>query len=370
MKKAVYIEEIHTISALGIEEAEKRKGYLSGQTALGFNDELNRFTGAVSDKHLLPSDSKYHAKLDRTVRLALSLSARMRQSNTSITDQTGVSLGSSRGATELLEGDLQAFVNKEDVRQLSSPTTTMGNISSWVAQDLNAFGPNVENSMTCSTAAQSILTAVAYLNSDMCAQFVAGGAEAALTPFTMAQLDRLGIYSKAESQAGNFDKLENTMVLGEGAGLLLLSNEPKNAKYAIEGVGYAIEAIAHPAALSSNGSCFQKAMTMAKGDHKIDAIVMHAPGTKQGDLAELKAIHKVFGKETPLLTNNKWIIGHTFGASMLLSLEMAIFMLEHQEFYAVNPHKSSGNQNIQLNTILVNSAGFGGNAVSLLIRKI
>jgi 3-oxoacyl-(acyl-carrier-protein) synthase len=318
----------------------------------------------------MTSDSKYHAKLDRTVRLALSLSARMRQSNTNITDQTGVSLGSSRGATELLEGDLQAFVNKEDVRQLSSPTTTMGNISSWVAQDLNAFGPNVENSMTCSTAAQSILTAVAYLNSDMCAQFVAGGAEAALTPFTMAQLDRLGIYSKAESQAGNFDKLENTMVLGEGAGLLLLSNEPKNAKYAIAGVGFAIEAIAHPAALSSNGSCFQKAMTMAKGDHEIDAIVMHAPGTKQGDLAELKAIHKVFGKETPLLTNNKWIIGHTFGASMLLSLEMAIFMLEHQEFYAVNPHKSSGNQNVQLNTILVNSAGFGGNAVSLLIRKI
>ena len=58
MKRAVYIEEIHTISALGIEEAEKRKGYLCGQTALRFNDELNRFTGAVADKHLLPSDSK------------------------------------------------------------------------------------------------------------------------------------------------------------------------------------------------------------------------------------------------------------------------------------------------------------------------
>ena len=47
MKNAVYIKEIHTISALGIEKAEKRKGYLSGQTALRFNDELNRFTGAV-----------------------------------------------------------------------------------------------------------------------------------------------------------------------------------------------------------------------------------------------------------------------------------------------------------------------------------
>ncbi|MGB0293849.1 MAG: beta-ketoacyl synthase N-terminal-like domain-containing protein [Flavobacteriaceae bacterium] len=370
MKKAVYIEEIHTVSALGIEEAEKRKGYLSGQTALRFNDELDRFVGCIDNKYVLPSDSKYYSKLDRSVRLALTLSARMRQSCTRINGQIGVSLGSSRGATQLLEGDYKAFMNKEDVRQLSSPTTTMGNISSWVAQDLSAFGPNVENSMTCSTAAQSVLTAVAYLNSDMSAHFVAGGAEAALTPFTMAQLDRLGIYSKAESQAGNFDKLENTMVLGEGAGLLLLSNEPKNAKYAVKGVGYAIEPIVHPAALSSNGSCFQKAMTMAKGGHKIDAIVMHAPGTKQGDLAELKAIHKVFGKETPLLTNNKWIIGHTFGASMLLSLEMAIFMLEHQEFYAVNPHKSLGHQNVQLNTVLVNSAGFGGNAVSLLISKI
>ena len=55
---------------------------------------------------------------------------------------------------------------------------------------------------------------------------------------------------------------------------------------------------------------------------------------------------------------------------MLLSLEMAIFMIEYQEFYAVNPHESLGHQNVQLNTILVNSAGFGGNAVSLLISKI
>tara|TARA_B100001093_G_scaffold520526_1_gene617783 strand:- start:26092 stop:27204 length:1113 start_codon:yes stop_codon:yes gene_type:complete len=370
MTKAVYIEELHTISALGMEDSEKREIYLSGKTTLRYNDELNRFVGRVDDKHVLPSDSKYYSKLDRSVRLALTLSARMRKSCARIDDQIGVSLGSSRGATELLEGDYKAFMNKEDVRQLSSPTTTMGNISSWVAQDLSAFGPNIENSMTCSTAAQSILTAVAYLNAGMCAYFIAGGAEAALTPFTMAQLDRLGIYSKAESQAGNFDKLENTMVLGEGAGLLMLSSKPKNAKFAIRGVGYAIEPIIHPTALSSNGRCFQKAMTMAKGDHKVDVIVMHAPGTKQGDLAELKAIHKVFGKETPLLTNNKWIIGHTFGASMLLSLEMATTMLEHQEFYTVNHLTHHGNTDAQFNTVLVNSAGFGGNAVSLLISKI
>ena len=102
MKKAVYIEEIHTVSALGIEEAEKRKGYLSGQTALRFNDELNRFVGCIDNKYVLPSDSKYYSKLDRSVRLALTLSARMRQSCTRINGQIGVSLGSSRGRLNCL----------------------------------------------------------------------------------------------------------------------------------------------------------------------------------------------------------------------------------------------------------------------------
>jgi 3-oxoacyl-(acyl-carrier-protein) synthase len=76
-------------------------------------------------------------------------------------------------------------------------------------------------------------------------------------------------------------------------------------------------------------------MKMALKDTKlsdIDVIVMHAPGTIKGDLTEYKAIQKLFGESLPLLTTNKWKIGHTFGASGMLSLELAILMMQHNTF--------------------------------------
>jgi 3-oxoacyl-(acyl-carrier-protein) synthase len=99
---------------------------------------------------------------------------------------------------------------------------------------------------------------------------------------------------------------------------------------------------------------------------EVDAIVMHAPGTKAGDLTEYKAIQKVFGTNLPMLTTNKWKIGHTFGASGMLSIEMAILMLQHQEFIEV-PFAEVQKPRKQIRKVLVNSVGFGGNAVSVLL---
>ena len=66
-------------------------------------------------------------------------------------------------------------------------------------------------------------------------------------------------------------------------------------------------------------------MKMALGNFspdEIDAIVMHAPGTIKGDSSEINAIFKIFCNKTPFLTTNKWKLGHTFGASGMLSLEL------------------------------------------------
>src|SRR5690606_11336908 len=108
--------------------------------------------------------------------------------------------------------------------------------------------------------------------------------------------------------------------------------------------------------------CVQKSMLMAMEGidvTEIDAVVMHAPGTIKGDLSEYNAIKKVFGNHSPLLTSNKWKIGHTFGASGLLSLEMAIMMLNHQQFIGV-PFVDKENfiQDKKLSKILVNAVGF------------
>ena len=93
---------------------------------------------------------------------------------------------------------------------------------------------------------------------------------------------------------------------------------------------------------------------------------MHAPGTIKGDLTEYKAIEKVFGSQLPLLTTNKWKIGHTFGTSGILSLELAILMLQHNQFVSV-PFAKEQNAKQPIRKVLVNAVGFGGNAVSILL---
>jgi 3-oxoacyl-(acyl-carrier-protein) synthase len=99
----------------------------------------------------------------------------------------------------------------------------------------------------------------------------------------------------------------------------------------------------------------------------IDAIVMHAPGTIQGDQSEFEAIKAIFETDMPLLTSNKWQLGHTFGASGLFSLELALLMLQNQQFID-NPFYTNKKTVKALKRILVNSVGFGGNAVSVLVE--
>ena len=78
---------------------------------------------------------------------------------------------------------------------MSSPTTTLGNISSWVAHELNQKGLVVSHSITCSTALHGLVNAVAYLHSGMAEEFIIGGTEAANTPFSIAQMKALKIYA-------------------------------------------------------------------------------------------------------------------------------------------------------------------------------
>ena len=100
----------------------------------------------------------------------------------------------------------------------------------------------------------------------------------------------------------------------------------------------------------------------------VDAVVMHAPGTLKGDLSEYNALSKMFGNSMPLLTTNKWKIGHTFGASGMLSLELAVLMIQNNKFIGV-PFLSPVVQHRPINKVLINAVGFGGNAVSILISR-
>jgi len=209
----------------------------------------------------------------------------------------------------------------------------------------------------------------------MARAFLVGGSEAALTPFTIAQMRALKLYSKATHnracESMSFQKTKNTMVLGEAAGVALLEKGISNRTLAlIKGYGFASEIITHNSSITENAQSIQNAMMMAlkKSDvTTVDAIIMHAPGTVKGDLAEKNAIDTVFKDKQPLLTSNKWLVGHTFAASGMLSIEMAIYMLQHNTFIENPFYKNPRALPKRLQTVLVNAVGFGGNAVSIIL---
>jgi 3-oxoacyl-(acyl-carrier-protein) synthase len=101
----------------------------------------------------------------------------------------------------------------------------------------------------------------------------------------------------------------------------------------------------------------------------VDILIMHAPGTVKGDQAELRAVQDVFGKKLPAMTSNKWKIGHTFGASGMLSIELALLMLRYQQFIPV-PYADDKRRPEEINRVMVNAVGFGGNAVSMLLGRV
>lgn len=380
----IAITSIASISSLGNNAAVIWESYLSKKHYLVEKDfGNNKAYVAQLDvnsnemiRELKESDQKYKS-LDRSVLYAVAAS-RMAASQAGWTKEAvfGVNIGSSRGATQLFEDHYQDYLISGKANTLSSPTTTLGNIASWVAHDLQSQGPEISHSITCSTALHAMLNGIAWLRAGMVDKFLVGGSEAPLTPFTIAQMQALKIYAKDNVEypclAFDLNKDRNTMVIGEGASVACLEVGKKdNALAYIEGIGYATELLQHNISISTEADCFQKSMRMALKDtpiSEVDAIVMHAPGTIKGDLTEYRAIQKVFGTDVPKLTTNKWKIGHTFGASGMLSVEFAILMMQHQHFIGL-PYGEKQSNSKPLNKILVNAVGFGGNAVSILLSR-
>jgi 3-oxoacyl-[acyl-carrier-protein] synthase II len=380
LKQPVFINSIASISALGTTSAEIWNNY-SHENSLFQKIEANKRHYWVSKfseyesqllEEIITSDSKYK-HLDKSVVMAI-LVARKCFENSWFSDKNvGINFGSSRGATTLFEKHHSDFVNEGTVSTFTSPATTLGNISSWVSHDLQTDGPEISHSITCSTGLHALLNGIAWLQSGMSNQFLVGASEAPLTPFTLSQLSALKVYSNEENALANrcldFSKTVNTMVLGEAASCLSLSLSSDNAIAKITGIGYATEVLSSSTSISSDAKCFQKSMKMAIGSNNledIDAVVMHAPGTIQGDSTEFEAIKVIFGNNLPMLTSNKWKVGHTFATSGLLSIELAILMLQNQQIIESPFYKNSNSK--KLKKILVNAVGFGGNAVSVLVE--
>jgi 3-oxoacyl-(acyl-carrier-protein) synthase len=167
-------------------------------------------------------------------------------------------------------------------------------------------------------------------------------------------------------------------VLGEGASILALEHlsprgaELRGAIAELSGVGASVEKTKSLTGITEHGDALASSMARALNEHggTVDAVVVHAPGTRNGDLAELFALRRVFGTSLPALCSNKWQLGHTFGASGALGVEFALALLagvrpaEPPYASALRPPPR------EVRSVLVNAAGFGGSAVSVALRRL
>lgn len=393
LKNYITLKGLGSISPLGLTPSQVHAAYENADSRIFlklFRDSPVPVAALAPETEeqvtALRQDNKTYKNLDRTVLLAIYAARQAIKKASWVNDtEIAINIGSSRGATGLLEQYLEDFrTNPAQLSAQASPTTTLGNISSWVAHDLQTDGPLISHSVTCSTALQAIGNGFAWLQSGMATRFLAGAAEAPLTPFTLAQMQAIGIYAKEPIHDYwccplNAER-QNSFVLGEGAAMFALELLPENQlngdNILLEAIGFGMERITSKTGISRNGSHFQKAMRGAMeqlpvNDQTIDAIVLHAPGTAAGDAAEINAIKAVFGANIPLLTSNKFLIGHTLGASAALSLEYAIWILENQIFLKF-PYPAMADwprPTKSMRRILLLAAGFGGNASALVIRK-
>lgn len=300
-----------------------------------------------------------------------------------------VTIGSSRGATQSLERTISDFAaDASKVPTETSPTTTAGNISSWVAQECiarrrgsgeGASIASIGTSMTCSSAFQSLLTAAAFVRSGMSSAAVFGGSEACLTPYTIAHLEALRIYSDGSTTwpcrpCGSVSVASNTVALGEAAGAAILMGDDGaevDGDLELLGVGWAVEETPTATGLSADGRAFERSMRMALAGlplgYSVDTVVAHAPGSVKGDEAELSAISRLFS-DGVMVVSTKHLTGHTYGASGMVSLSLAQTLIKGGRWSGF-PYESAapGRREGGSRVVLINTAGFGGNSVSIVV---
>lgn len=387
----VLLKGLGSISPLGSERGEVISSYRQGAPSVSYGEYgrevLPRFSLKIEDEEKLTAFSKEEGikSADRSALFSL-FAAReaYKEAAWSAADGEliGIFIGSARGATESFENYHTAFLNNEKrtVSPLTSPITTMGSLATIVGRRFPT-GAVFSQSMTCASAFAALSTAYAFIKSGMGTKFLAGGVEAPLTDFTVAQAEALTLYShdlhtpfpcRPLAMAGS---RENTMVLGEGGAVFALEGAAELCTGDVEllSFGFANEHNKRSTGISSEGVGFGRAMRDALNrasipPKEVDAIILHAPGTSLGDASELRAVHDLFKGEAPLLLSNKFLTGHTYGASGAFSLEYAVLLLRG-ESPTPFPYPSFGNTRgrSEIRRVLINTSGFGGVFISLLV---
>lgn len=384
----IAIVSYSSISALGVSKSEISEALRSPESGIVYRSYPSgeKPVAPISqhaEEELVRFESLHsrYRQLDRSTKLVLLAAGYLDLPE--INSPVIVNVGTSRGSTGVWEKYHEDFLKSGRTSPKTSPLTTTGNISSYLAQYLKLDGITIDHSITCGSGSQAIANAYAWLRSGLVSAAVAGGTESPLTAFSVAQMESVGVYSKYQDAYPSkpcilTSEKQNSMVLGEGAAVFFLMKmsrvEAAEKGYpVIASVGFGNEKINSPTSVSDKGIALRNAMKRAlegRSDFtQKGCILAHSPGTINGDAAEYEAIREVFGSDLPPVLSGKWKIGHTLGASGALSVYQACLMLKGAEIHGFPYTSLYPGLNHTIDSVLVNATGFGGNAVSILIEK-
>ena len=261
------------------------------------------------------------------------------------------------------------------------------------------MGPNYTTVSACASSANAMIDALNYVRLGHCDIIVTGGSEAAVTQAGVGGFNAMhALSTRNDDPAGAsrpFDATRDGFVLGEGAGALVLEEyehaKARGAKIYAEVIGGGMSSDAyHMTAPHPDGIGVERVMLNCLRDagidaSEVDAINTHGTSTPLGDVAELKAISKVFGAHANTININstKSMTGHLLGAAGAVEAIASILSMQNSLVPPTINH-STVDENIdpslnltlnkaqerQVNIAMSNTFGFGGHNACILFKKL
>ena len=411
-KRKVVITGLGLVTPVGIGVTNSWKSIIEGQSGISniTNFDTNSFessfsstiAGEVKDfdpkAYLNPKDAR---RMDTFIQYGLvaayeAFNDSGLEVNETNAERIGTSIGSGIGGVNLIEQQAESL--RVGGPRKISPFFVPGTIINMVAGNLSIAlglkGPNISIVTACTSGTHSIGDAsrmIEYGDADV---MVAGGAEAAITPLTVAGFCSAKALSSRnddpKTASRPWDTDRDGFVIGEGAGVMILEEmehaKKRGAKIYCELSGYGMSADAfHITAPTVDGP--KRSMLTAIKNAGINAddinyINAHGTSTPLGDLNETNAIKETFNEHAKKLVVNstKSMTGHLLGVAGGIESVFTALAIHHQispptiNIFNQDPqcdldYCANEARELDIKAALKNNFGFGGTNGSLVFKK-
>jgi 3-oxoacyl-[acyl-carrier-protein] synthase II len=314
-------------------------------------------------------------------------------------DRVGVIIGTGIGGMYTFETQLRILYDRgpRKVSPFTIPSLIGNMCSGLVAIELGARGPNFGMVSACATGTHSLGEAAHAIRRGDADVMVAGGSEAAITPFAYASFCSMKAMSTRNDDPRGasrpFDKSRDGFIMGEGAGILVLESEEharaRGARIYCELAGYAATCDAYNITQPDpEGKGLSMAMRRAldsagAAPSEVDYINAHGTSTPYNDKYETLAIKKVFAEhaQSVPISSTKSMTGHLLGAAggiesvvCVKTIEKGIvpptMNLEEPDPDCDLDYVPNAARKVKVRTVLSNNLGFGGQNASVVFRVL